>query len=285
MNIFYDNCSDALSFASDSKSFGIFYSAQNNPNPNIHTHECCEILLCLEGGKNFLIDDKIYPANPGDMFIINQFEAHKITFESDCPVLRYVFEIHPDFIFSASTDESDLSQCFYTRNHDTSHRISLSDSEVSYLKELIIILSKNHGFGDDIIKKATMMQFLAFANKKFLGSHQRSIQPKNSQLKDALLYINEHLCEELSLEMIAKNSYISVNKLCTLFKSSLGTTVTRYIIGKRISYAKKLLKNGYSVSDTAYLSGFGDYANFIRTFTKSVGISPGKYKKETTKGQ
>ena len=41
--------------------------------------------------------------------------------------------------------------------------------------------------------------------------------------------------------------------------------------------AKKLLKNGHSVSDTAMLCGYHDYANFIRSFKKSVGVSPGKY--------
>ena len=45
-------------------------------------------------------------------------------------------------------------------------------------------------------------------------------------------------------EMIAKNSYISVNHLCKLFKTTLGTTVIKYIIGKRISQAKKYLKKG-----------------------------------------
>lgn len=281
MNIIFDKCSDALSFATETKSFGIYYSKENNPNTNIHTHECCEILLCLSGGKNFLIDDKVYPVKPGDMFIINQFEAHKITFEPDDSVERYALQIHPDFIYSVSSDESDLSQCFYLRNENTTHCVSLDSEKINYLKILLDTLSTFHGFGDDVIKKAALTQFLAFANKVFLNTHQTSPKPKNLQLKNALTYINDHLSDELTLETIAKNSYISVNRLCILFKSSLGTTVTRYIIGKRISYAKKLLKSGHSVSDTAYLSGFGDYSNFIRTFTKSVGISPGKYKKTT----
>ena len=53
----------------------------------------------------------------------------------------------------------------------------------------------------------------------------------------------------------------------------------KYIIGKRIAEAKKLLKAGNNVSDTALMCGFRDYSNFIRTFTASVGISPGRYSK------
>ncbi|MFD2879573.1 hypothetical protein ACFTAO_32220 [Paenibacillus rhizoplanae] len=36
------------------------------------------------------------------------------------------------------------------------------------------------------------------------------------------------------------------------------------------------------MSDTCYLSGFNDYANFIRTFKNITGIPPGKYGKIKT---
>ena len=63
-----------------------------------------------------------------------------------------------------------------------------------------------------------------------------------------------------------------------MFNRYCGTTVTKYIISKRITEAKKLLSNGKSVTETAFASGFNDYANFIRTFKKTVGVPPGKYK-------
>jgi len=52
-----------------------------------------------------------------------------------------------------------------------------------------------------------------------------------------------------------------------------------YIIFKRVARAKKLLMEGKSVTETCHLSGFNDYSNFIRTFKRTVGISPGKYSK------
>jgi AraC-like DNA-binding protein len=96
-------------------------------------------------------------------------------------------------------------------------------------------------------------------------------------VKKAISYINSNFSENINLETIAGELYISVNQLCRIFKKNLGTTVTKYIAGKRISEAKKLLKNGHSVSDTAILCGYRDYANFIRSFKKNVGVSPGKY--------
>ena len=277
MNVFFDKCSDAIDFAINSKSFGVFHSVKNLPNPNIHTHECFEILLCIKGGKNFLIDDKVYKVNPNDIFAINSYEAHKISFEDNCDVERYTLQLHPEFVFSASTDKTELSACFYHKNR--SNKVSLSEDNAKKLCTMISSLQNEYRFGDDVCKKSIILQILAFINEQFLTDDSSfSEQPQNIHIKKAIAYINEHIAEDLSLEQIAKNSYISVNQLCRTFKSTLGTTVMKYIIGKRISQAKIYLKNGYSVSDAAFMCGFSDYSNFIRTFTASVGISPGKYK-------
>ena len=277
MKVFFDKCSDAIDFATASKSFGIYYSKHNTPNSNIHTHECFEILFCVSGGKNFLIDDKIYKVEPYDIYAINSYEAHKISFEDGTEVERYTLQIHPEFIFSSSTDKTDLSACFYHKN--ISNRISLSSENAKKLISHLRSLDTEYKFGDDVLKKSVMIQILTIINEYFYTCGSAiSEQPQNTHIKKAISYINEHLSENLTLELIAKNSYISVNQLCRTFKTTLGTTVMKYIIGKRISQAKIYLKNGYSVFDTAFMCGFGDYSNFIRTFTQSVGISPGKYK-------
>ena len=97
------------------------------------------------------------------------------------------------------------------------------------------------------------------------------------ELQCTVKYINKHYAEEITLADIAGYSFVSVSYLCTLFKKTFGTTIIKYITSKRISEAKKLLNSGKSISDTAAECGFNDYANFMRTFKKAVGVSPKKY--------
>lgn len=280
MNYYFQKCHEAVDYAVTTKTFGIYHSADNNPNTEIHTHNCCELLLCLKGGKNFLINDQIYEVCDGDLFLTNQFEAHKITFLEGCEVERYVVEIHPDFLFSSSTDETDLSRCFYKRTADFPHRIHLNQQEQEQMLSLFSTLKATHPYGDDVVKNCTGILLFAMVNQLF-SEHQSADEPSGDPLlQKAISYINRHFNQELTLEMIAKDCFISVNQLCRVFKESLGTTVMKYVIGKRISEAKKYLKAGYSVSDTALMCGFRDYSNFIRTFTAVVGISPGKYAKQ-----
>ena len=281
MQYIHNKHNDAITTCLNSHTYGVYYSESQNPDINIHVHDCCEILLCLSGGNSFLIDGRAYEVCDGDLFIMNQFEPHKITADSERIFARFVIQIHPEYLFSNSTGETDLSRCFYTRGTNISHRISLSDKEVSELQKLLIIFRNDLGFGDDIVKNSSMNTILALVNQFFLKRAEgvSVTNYENETVRNTINYINAHFNEPLTLEVLAKNSFISVNQLCKIFKNSFGTTVAKYIISKRISEAKKLLASGKSVSDTANECGFSDYANFIRVFKKFVGVSPGKYSK------
>ena len=89
--------------------------------------------------------------------------------------------------------------------------------------------------------------------------------------------MNQNLTEELTIQNLASHFYLSPSYLCKIFKTETGTTINRYITAKRITQAKALLAEGYSVTDVCPMCGFNDYSNFLKAFTKAVGISPKKY--------
>lgn len=99
----------------------------------------------------------------------------------------------------------------------------------------------------------------------------------HTQINEILSYINQNLTEELTLKNLAAHFYLSTSHLCKIFKDTTGTTINRYITAKRITLAKSLLTSGCSVMEACEKCGFRDYSNFLKTFTKAVGISPKKY--------
>ena len=95
---------------------------------------------------------------------------------------------------------------------------------------------------------------------------------------DAILsYINSHIGEPLTLAGLSAHFFMSTSYLCRIFKEATGTTINKYITAKRITLSKSLLDQGYSVSEACEVCGFNDYSNYLRAFTKAVGISPKKY--------
>ncbi len=279
MRCLFDHCKEAIEYANRTKTFGAYYSERQNPDQDIHVHECCEILLCLSGGEHFLIDNRVYDVSDGDLFIINPFEAHKITMQPGALFRRFVLELHPTFLYANSTEETNLLDCF-SRANGAKSKLSLSEREAEALASLFRELQEGNTYGDDLMKKYTVLRILVYIHQLYAT---RTDEPpvagdRHRAVRLAIEYINANYAQDLSLEAISKVCFVSVNQLCRLFRQFCGTTVSKYLTSKRITEAKKLLSAGKNVTDTAYLSGFNDYANFIRVFKNHVGISPGKYK-------
>ena len=160
MNIRFCTCSEALEYSIRNKSFGVFHSKENLKSTNIHTHECCEVFLCVKGGKHFLIDGKIYDVEDGSLFIMNQFEPHKITFQEDSEVDRYVLQIHPEFMIRFSTKQTVLSKCFYNKKSNGGNKISLSNEEIGFFVRCFEELSE-----EPFIESVTSRERLFSAQK------------------------------------------------------------------------------------------------------------------------
>ena len=122
---------------------------------------------------------------------------------------------------------------------------------------------------------------MVFLNRVFLrhGKSEADLPEVSyhSQVDDILSYINQNIQNPLTIEDLSGHFYLSPSYLCRIFKSTTGMTINKYITAKRITLSKSLLSEGCSVSETCEKCGFNDYSNFLKAFTKAVGISPKKY--------
>lgn len=63
-----------------------------------------------------------------------------------------------------------------------------------------------------------------------------------------------------------------------LFAELAGTPPHRYLLRVRLDEAARGLRQGASVTDACFASGFQNLSYFIRAFRQRFGISPGKYR-------
>ena len=94
-------------------------------------------------------------------------------------------------------------------------------------------------------------------------------------------YLMDHLTDDLHIEDICKEFFISRNTLYRLFKTQFHTSIKVYILEKRMQQASKLLIESphLSISEIAISCGFSDYNYFIRAFKKHYQITPLQFKK------
>ena len=115
----------------------------------------------------------------------------------------------------------------------------------------------------------------------FIDAVYESRGKKNTSehLYKAIQYINAHYFEDLNLDILAQNVFVSSYYLSHLFRREMGVTFSDYLTKVRVSRAKELLMEGRSVEDVSECVGYRDGNYFIKIFKKYVGVTPSKYRK------
>ena len=280
----YSSCKAAIEACISEKYFAIAHLYFEEKTMNVHIHDCYEIYYSISGGKQFLIDNKAYKIEPGDLFFINQYESHYLTQIDQPEHERIVLSIHPDFLRSLSTEQTSLDYCFTHREPGFSHRISLDKAQQQRFQYYIHKITSLSGYGQDILERLAFTELMVFFNKEFNTAQQQreasveGIHPQyDHQVNELLDYINQNISSPITIQQLADRFYLSKSFICRSFKQSTGTTVNKYLTGRRISIAKALLSEGISVNEVYEQCGFLDYSTFFKSFTKIVGVSPKKY--------
>lgn len=94
------------------------------------------------------------------------------------------------------------------------------------------------------------------------------------ELNRVVEYIEQHLCDELSPQELARYAGVSDYHLRTVFFHLAGMTLTEYIKNRRLSEANKELLQGKTVTDLAYQYGYQSLDGFTRAFKKWSGLLP-----------
>lgn len=100
-------------------------------------------------------------------------------------------------------------------------------------------------------------------------------------INNACRLLSSDLSSTITLEEIAAKVNMSYENFRKQFRKYIGVSPSQYRIDQRIKHAKLMLLSGISIKETAMLTGYSDTYSFTKQFTYTVGISPGRYKKES----
>lgn len=225
-------------------------------------HENLELIYCLEGQGEAVVNSKHTALNKGDMLVINSGDIHYITALS--PMLSYYcLIISAAFLREYGMDVETTSFCEY-----------ITDDSCAYLFETVIReLSKRKPYYQSVVKGA----IISYTAELFRGyTTQKKENLNQDKIKRGLTYIREHFTEELDVEEIAHHAGFSRFYFSRQFKETTGLTVMKYVEFLRCRYAKELLEEGWAVSKAALECGFKDISYFTKVFKRQFGMLPSK---------
>lgn len=262
----------------------VFLKEYRNPymiTPHLHTEY--EIYYNINGGKGFFIDDHYYDCNPHDLFIIRKMHIHRVAVGDPDNYVRCVISIDSSFIDKLRLLLSDRTALDFLdavgETLPVKVHLEKEDHEkyMMHIKEYLRLEQAKNS----LLLTSKLFELLAFIKYVYHSKEGVVIPESEPELwsEKAIRYIERNF-RECQASEVAHALNINENYLSRLFKNETGTSLNNYIIQRRIAEAKKLLYNGVSVKDTCTSSGFNDCSNFIRTFKKFTGMSPGTIKKQ-----
>jgi len=102
---------------------------------------------------------------------------------------------------------------------------------------------------------------------------------EHAAVRRARILLDECCQDDISLAQLAHCAGLSPFHLLRVFQHSTGLTPHGYLIQARIRKARQLLASGNSPAAVAADTGFADQSHLNRHFKRTLGITPGQYRK------
>ena len=274
----------------------IFKLRSSNPPPREtavipHSPPELEIGYFKSGSGIYTVKGRQYEIRPGDIFLFNSDELHKVTtVRPDEPMQTLAVLFQPRLVWDALTDDfsDDLLAAFRSLGEAGKHRIDQTHPAYETLIGQIAQIEAEWTKQSPYYRKAVKNRILDFLIT-LSRSVDRQTKPDESDeaFRDVLPLINasvdeieEHFCEELRIHDLAAKYGMSQNFFTSCFKKINGITPKAYINSKRIDKAIRLIRStDKSMLEIATLCGFNSSASFNKSFTKTTGKRPLEYRR------
>lgn len=253
----------------------------------LHHHDFYEVYFFLSGSVTYIIESRKYQMKPGDVLLISPLELHQPVIQPGKePYERVVLWVNRNFLKELSSEATDLTACFDLESPRHANLLRLDAVTARRLQDMADVLINERAarnFGWDLNSQALLVRIFVELNRQLMEAPAGFEVPEESggTISEVLRYINENFNNEISLDSLSDHFFVSKYHLSREFKRSVGTSVYRYIIQKRLIMAKQKMLAGMSPTDVYCNCGFGDYANFYRAFRSEYGISPKEFCEES----
>lgn len=265
-----------------SKDFEAFYySDLNFQTLPAHTHDYYEFYLFLEGDLDLEISGRARPLHPGDMVLVPPgVSHHALMHSSDRPYRRFVLWVSQEYAARLLKESPDY--VFLMQRAATSGRCyyHFHEAEFSSIQSrLIRLLEEFHSnrYGRNAAVYLALNDLLLYMNRIIYEREHPVVSGSGNLMQEITLFIDEHLTEDLSLDVLANHVCLSKYYIAHYFKDSLGISIHQYITKKRLQSCSEAIAAGSDITRTFDEYGFRDYSSFYRMFRKEYGMSPREY--------
>ncbi|MGB9177928.1 MAG: AraC family transcriptional regulator [Pyrinomonadaceae bacterium] len=129
-------------------------------------------------------------------------------------------------------------------------------------------------------RQVLLLDFLAVLIARFAENRPqpRLFGPERQAVTRARDYLVEHYAENVSLENLARIANLSPFHFNRVFSEQFGMPPHSFQTQLRVSRARMLLREGWTIPQVASETGFADQSHLNRHFKRLAGVTPGQYR-------
>lgn len=147
------------------------------------------------------------------------------------------------------------------------------------MASLLPYFDNHHLYKKEMVKNKIMELLANLINADTEGKIKRFVNScakrNNSDFINLMMIIYS---DPLTVKEFASRANMSL----TSFKKTFNESPKKWINKKRLEKAHHILSNtDYSVTETCFLTGFGDLSYFIKSFKNKFGFTPNKMRKKS----
>lgn len=229
------------------------------------------VVLVLSGSGTLMYHEKLYHLQAGSCFFIDCMVPYYHQSSTEDP--WELMWIH----FNGATSES-YYRCYSSMSEPAF--LPHSFQEIREKVESLLDVNTHSDLSAEIASSRLIMDILSILLQEVTNSKEEQ-GAAHEKLLDIRQYLDEHYAEKFSLDTLSEHFYISKYHLSREFKNQFGITPNLYVISKRITMVKKLLRfSDFSLEEIAMKCGFYDTSYMNKQFKKSEGISASDFRKK-----
>lgn len=250
----------------------VFFLERSSRRSPLHWHDAIEFVYILDGEMEFGLNGERFTASAGELIAVDSAIVHSFR-----PISESV-----DYYFLVADDKFFKANGLYTDTTLFERRIKTDEARRLFL-EIIREAEKRDEYSN-ISTLSVLMSLFIYMNRHHsrIGKETHPTEEKKIiMVRSALLYIQEHYKEKLTVEGIAEALHFSKSYLSHSFKEITHTSLISYINLLRCQNARTLMLDGSGVAEAAADCGFSEISYFTRVFKKTLGILPSEVRAET----
>ena len=255
-----------------------------------HSHEEIELIYVKTGQVYITIEDTTLSASQGDYLFINQNIHHFYTPSDRCLVI-YCINFPPSMLVGLARLDLEREYILPVIHQKKLEYLYLSSTHPQY-SEFGEYFQKLYQAGsakdtrNDLCILSICLQIWHILYCLCLTPagevHLRGNALDEQRVKEAILFIQEHYMESITLDDIADSIMVSKSECCRCFKRVMQSTPFEYLLEYRIMEATKRMKRKKqeSISQIAGSVGFNNTSYFNKIFKKIMNCTPSEYKQQ-----